>query len=136
MMGCREALMKPVPSQHDPRARVKKGYKSCLDGLLKELKAVLEDMIDLAPSDFQILERLAKRVPSMWSEFEMHRCRIVVILKGSGARSTAEQAALARSSSLELTVSPTLGRYGNVNGLELDIFTAIDGCFGESLTIP
>lgn len=129
-------LTKPVPSQWDKRARVKKGFKNSLDGLVAELKAELGDIADLTSSDVQLIEKLSKRVATMWLDFEMHRCRIVVCLNGPKIKSIAEKVALVQKGSLTLTVLPMVGRHGNVKGVEMESFTIIDGCAGDTLTIP
>ena len=133
---CREALTKPVPSQWDPRARLKAGFKGNLDGLVDILKQELGDIVDLAISDTQPIERLAKRSATTWLEFQMHRCRLVINLTGSGARSTPEKIDLLQSGSLALTTAPWVGRHGNVNGVELESFTMIAKGAGDQITIP
>jgi len=35
-----------------------------------------------------------------------------------------------------LTLLPMVGRHGNVEGVDLENFTTINGCAGETLTIP
>ena len=135
MKESKEALMIPL-SQLDRRARLKRGYKSNQDQLVTELTAQLGDLVDLASSDRQSIVRVAKKAFSVWLDFEMHRCRIVVQLKGPECKSMAEKVALVQTSTLTLTIAPSLGRHGNVQGMELEEFTTIEGCAGESLVIP
>ena len=133
---CREALTKPVPSQWDPRAQLKRGFKSSLDELVAKLKTAIADIADLDAEHAQLVERLSKKAATMWLEFEMHRCRIVVNLTGSTKMSTSEKIAQIKKSSLVLTVLPMVGRYGNVDGVELETFTRIYSCAGQSLELP
>ena len=133
---CREALTKPVPSQYDPRARLKKGFKNSLDALVAKIKAVLGDMVDLGAESTQLIDRLSKKAATTWLDFEMHRCRIVVRLNGLTTMSTSEKVAQFQKSSLALTVIPMVGRFGNVKGVDLGSFTILDGCAGDTLKIP
>ena len=133
---CREALTKPVPSHIDPRARLKKCFMRSRDGLISALKAFLSDIVDLGPSDMQTIEHLSRKAVSTWLDFQMHRCRIVIRLKGPETESVEEKISLAQKSSSVLTVTPLLGRHGNVKGVELENFTIIAGCAGEGLKIP
>jgi hypothetical protein len=133
MKESKEVLMKPL-SQFDPRARLKKGYKSNQNRLVTALKATLGGLVDLS-SNVQ-LERITKKAFEVWLDFEMHRCRIVVQLKGPESKSMAEKVAQVQTTTLTLTVIPSVGRYGNVQGMELEEFTTIEGCAGESLVIP
>lgn len=132
---CREALIKPVPSQWDPRARLKTGFKNNLDGLVDVLKQELGDIVDLAVSDMQLIERLAKKAATTWLEFQMHRCRIVINLTGSQAKLTSEKIDLLHMGALTLTTSPWVGRYGNVNGVDLESFTMISNGAEDKVTL-
>lgn len=136
MKGCREVLTARI-SQVDPRAGLKTGFKTSQDSLIAELNDVLGEMVDLTASDGQkIIDRLAKQLFPLWLDFALHRCRIVLRLHDQESKTMAEKVAQARESSLTLTVVPLTGRYGNVKGLELENFVTIEGCAGESLTIP
>ena len=132
---CREALTKPL-SQFDPRAALKKGYRSNFDNLVASCKSVVGSVIDLSPTDIQLFEKLVRKALLIWLDFSMHRCRLRLHLKSPEVESVADKVALAYNESLTLTVLPLVGRHGNVQGVELDSFTVVDGCAGDSLSIP
>lgn len=133
---CNQVLRSPVGSKYDPRAKLKKDYKGSYDELVGMLKAVLGDIVEIEDGNLAKIEKLARRTAAVWIDFEMHRCRIVVRLTGTKSHTTMEKALLAQRGSFALTVRPEIGRYGNVEGLDLDTFTVIDGCAGETLKIP
>lgn len=125
---CREALTKPVPSHLDPRAAVKKGYKESQERLISELKEVLEGIVVLTPTDLQGIDRLVRKTLLMWLDFELHRCRLLIGLTGPKTKSTAEKVSLILNGGSKLTISPSVSRYGNVDGIELDDFiVVVDG---------
>ncbi|KAJ9663050.1 hypothetical protein H2198_001042 [Neophaeococcomyces mojaviensis] len=62
---CREALIKPIPSEWDPRARLREGFKINKDALISELKFLLQEMVDHDAADVQIVERLAQRISAV-----------------------------------------------------------------------
>jgi hypothetical protein len=98
------------------------------------MKATIGEVADLTPEYVQMIQQLSTKASSLWFDFAMHRCRIVIRLKASEVMSMQEKVAAARSGSLALTVLPEVGRHGNVKGIELDTFTVIAGCAGESFT--
>jgi hypothetical protein len=116
--------------------RLRKGFMDNLRELMSELKVSLEQITDLTPADIQMIERLPKKAATIWLDFTVHRCRIVIRLKDSAALSMEEKVATAMRSSLEVTVIPLVGRYGNVMGADLDVFKTIDRCAGESIIMP
>lgn len=132
---CNQVLRNPA-SKWDPRAKLKKEFKGSYDDLVARLKAVLGDIAEIEDENVETIQKLAKRTAALWIDLEMHRCRIVVNLTGTPSRTTTEKVSLAQRRSFALTVVPSIGRYGNVEGLELDTFTVIDGCAGETLKIP
>ena len=132
---CREALEVGLSSV-DPRARVKKGFKSNMDNLVGTLKTELGGIVDLSAADLQLIGRLSLKTVTTWLEYAMHRCRIVVCLTGSDAKSSTGKIRLLQEGTLSLTVLPKIGRHGNVNGVELERWSVIAGCAGDSLTIP
>ena len=131
---CREALVKPIPSEFDPRARLRKGFKTNREALVKAMESALQEMAEFSPADGQVVERLIQRMSNMWLEFQMHRCRIVILLEESKREPAAKKAQVLQSA-LELVVVPSVGRYGNVKGVELDRFTVIAGCAGEVIRL-
>lgn len=116
--------------------RLRKGFMDNYKESMSELKASLEQIADLTPADIKMIERLLKKAAAVWLDFAIHRCRIVIRLKDSAALSMEEKVTTAQSSSLELTVVPAVGRYGNVTGADLDMYKTIDRCAGESIVIP
>ena len=132
---CYEILTKPVPSHIDKRVEVKRGFKINQEKLIRALEDELDRVVQLKEHQEELLETLAKKAAVVWLDFVMHRCRIVIRLKGAGTKSSDEKVAAIQKGSTALTVLPTVGRYGNVKGVELDRFTAIKGYEGDTLDI-
>lgn len=132
---CRKALAQPL-SQFDPRAALKEGYKDNQESLITEMTMELGKVLDLTASDVQSIQRLAKKAVRLWLDFALHRCRIRIHLAGSESMTLQEKVHMAQRNSLTLTVLPLVGRHGTVKGLELESFTRISGCGGDSMTVP
>lgn len=133
--ACREALRDPL-SQVDPRAAVKDGYISNLGNLIEIMQRSLEMMCDISESDTEFIKRLCKKAARQWLDFGLHRCRIRVYMANVQSSTVEDKVTLAQRSGLMLTVAPLVGRYGNDKGVALESFTTIDGCRGDSITIP
>jgi hypothetical protein len=106
------------------------GFKSSQAALVSELKIMLEQVIELSASDEEKIQRLSKQAFTLWLDYSMHRCRIVVYLKKPEDQSTNN-----REEPKTLTMQPLVGRYGNVTGVDLEIFKVIDGCGGDFVRI-
>jgi len=133
---CRTALMKPIPSEFDPLARSKKGFKISIDALKEKFKSMLGDLVNLDRSSIQAMEKLTIKAATMWLEFGMQRCRILVVLQGSNLKSTEEKKIQrARDGTLEMVVVPELKRIGNSKGQELNFEETIQGCEGETVEV-
>lgn len=130
---CREVLSTPKIFEWDARARVKNGFGETQAKLTKAVIALMDEIVGVTPETTQAIDRIAKKASRMWLEFGMQRCRIVVNLTGSGERAPERRLAAIRDGGLKLTVSPTLGRFGNMKGADLGTFTVIGGCEGEAL---
>ena len=129
LKGAREALIEKV-SNYDQRMGLKRSFKASQDGLTTELQEMLDEVVEMSSSDMEKVQKLAKQVFPLWLDYSMHRCRIVVFLKGRE-----EQSANRRESSSILTIQPLIGRYGNVTGSSLEIFKIIDECAGDAMSI-
>lgn len=132
MRECREALTKQA-SEFDPRTRLRQGFMSSVDELGATLKRELDSMVEMSSENLQQVDWLSKKAASVWLDFQMHRCRIIVRLAGNELKSSVEKVAQLQRGSLKLTISPKLGRYGTVKGVELDKLTTISGFSGESI---
>jgi hypothetical protein len=132
---CREILSKPVPSHIDQRVEVKRGFKINQDKLVEALEDELDRIVQLTEREEALLDTLAKKAAVTWLDFVMHRCRIVIRLKGAGTKTSAAKVDAIQKGSTALTVLPTVGRYGNVKGVELDRFTVIKGYEGDTLDV-
>lgn len=129
-------MREPLPSEWDPRARLKKGYVDNQSNLVKSLETILGGVVELDEKSMADIRQLSKKAAIVSLEFGMQRCRIVVRLSGSPAVSASERVDEISRGPAILTVLPTVGRYGNARGAELDTFTVIRDCNGESLDIP
>jgi hypothetical protein len=133
--ACHDALREPL-SQVDQRAEVKLGYQNNLTNLVQELKSALESLCEPSDSDVQLVKHLSKKAARLCLDFGLHRCRIRIYLASQQPKTTAEKVALAEHNGLMLTRVPMVGRYGNDKGVELESFTTINGCAGESIAVP
>jgi hypothetical protein len=131
---CRAALEKPA-SEWDPRARLKKGFKTSLDALKKELTSTIEEVSNLDMNSSQMVDRIAIKAAKMWLEFGMQRCRILVVVQGSNLRSAEERIQRAQEDHLELVVIPELKRFGNSKGHDLHMEETVGECDGEITTL-
>ncbi|KAH0556985.1 hypothetical protein GP486_005224 [Trichoglossum hirsutum] len=132
---CRAALRQPVPSEWDPRAKLKKGFKTSIDALKKQLTSVLSGIANLDENDVQVVEKLTIKAANIWLGFGMQRCRILVVLKGSNLKSANERIRRAREGTLRLVVAPELRRFGDSKGLDLHVEEIVGGCDGETVEV-
>ena len=125
----------PVPSEWDPRAKLKKGFKTSIDALRKAWMSTLGEVANLDKSSIQAMERMTIKAANMWLEFGMQRCRILVVLQGSNLKSAEERIQRAQDDILELVVVPALKRFGNSKGQDLHIKETVGGCDGEKVEV-
>ena len=131
---CRAALEKAA-SELDPRARVRKGFKSSLDALKQKLTSTLEEVSNLDKSSVQAAESIVKKAAKMWLEFGMQRCRILVIVQGSSLKSAEERIQRAQEATLKLVMVPELKRFGNSKGQDVHIEETVGRCDGEMVEV-
>jgi hypothetical protein len=131
---CRAALGKPA-SEWDPRARLKKGFKTSLDSLKKELMSAIGEVSNLDKSSSQVVEGIAMQAAKMWLEFGMQRCRILVVVQGSNLKSAEERIQRAQEDNLELVVVPKLKRFGNSKGQDVHVEETVGGCDEEIVKV-
>jgi hypothetical protein len=131
---CRAALEKPA-SEWDPRARLKKGFKTSIDALKKELTSALGEVSNLDKSRVQTADSIVMKAAKMWLEFGMQRCRILVVVQGSNLKSTEEKIQRAKGAALELVVVPQLKRFGNSKGQDVHIEETWGDCNGEIVRV-
>jgi hypothetical protein len=132
---CRASLRKPVPSEYDRRASLKKGFMSSMENLKSELATTLGDLIVMDKESIQILEKMVKRAASIWLEFAGQRCRIIIVVEESGLRSAEDRVKKAMSGSLKLVAAPILKRYGTSAGLDLNLEVTVGGFDGDLIEI-
>jgi hypothetical protein len=132
---CRAALRQALPSEWDPRAKLKKGFKTSIDALRKEFTSTLSEVANLDKSSVQAMEKMTMKAANMWLEFGMQRCRILVVLQGSNLKSAEERIQRAQEKTLELAVVPELKRFGNSKGQNLHIEETVGGCDGETVEV-
>lgn len=72
-----------------------------------------------------------------WLDFQMHRCRLVTTLSGSGTTKALERrgAICEIAAPLQLTVWPDLRGFGNIKSTHLGDVVTIHGCDGETLSL-
>jgi hypothetical protein len=133
---CRAALRRPVPSEFDPRGPLKKGFKESLDALREEIYSSLQSIVEMDQNGRKIVDKMTLKATTMWLEFGVQRCRILIINGGSNTRVPEEMIEKAKANDLTLTVVPTLKRWGNSKGLELNIEETIGDCDGETISLP
>jgi hypothetical protein len=131
---CRAALEKAA-SELDPRARVRKGFKTSLDALTQELTSALREVSNLEKGSVQAAGSIVKKAAKMWLEFGMQRCRILVIMQGSNLKSTEERIRRAREATLKLVVVPELKRFGSSKGQDVHIEEIMGDCDGEMVEV-
>ena len=132
---CRLALRDPL-SPYDPRAAIKDGYKASLSALIEDLAFELGKVVEMGGSERRCIQQLARKAARTWLEYGLHRCRIRVLPATLTPRTMEEAASVAQAGSLVLTAVPMVGRHGNVKGVQLEDFTKIDGCAGDSIVVP
>jgi len=131
---CRTALREPA-SQWDPRANLKRDFKTSLDALRKECSLMIEKVSTLDRNSTQAMEKLTMKAANIWLEFGMQRCRILVELQGSNLKSAQEKMQRAQVSNLVMVVRPEVRRIGNSKGLDLTVEEVVGGCEGENVEV-
>jgi hypothetical protein len=131
---CRAALRQPVPSEWDPRAKLKKGFKTSIDALRKELVSSISEVADFDKENVQAMEKMTIKAVNIWLEFGMQRCRILV-RQCRSSRKVDSKADKALKDLMDLVVVPQLKRYGKSDGQDLDTEETIKGCDGETIII-
>ena len=132
---CRAALKKPVPSEWDPRAKLKKESKTSNDTLKKEMVSAIGELAALDKGDIQALEKMAIKAVNIWLELEMQRCRIFVEVPGLKLKSAEERVKRVHEGSLELVMVPALKRFGNSKGLDLNVIETVGRCVGQTVKV-
>jgi hypothetical protein len=128
---CRAALRKPVPSELDPRTKLKRGYITSIDILKEEMVSSIGELVDLDNDDKQAMEKMIKNASKFWLELEMQRCRIFVEMQGSKLKSAEERVQRAYEGTLQLVIVPALKRFGDSKGLDLNVKETVGKCNGQ-----
>ncbi|CAK1364419.1 unnamed protein product [Cercospora beticola] len=134
LQECREVLKQPVLSQFDPRARLKKGFSDTISSLAAELTTTIQKVASVDNQSMDNVNTLSRKVPKAWLDFCMHRPRIVVDMFGQEFSGASQRFSQIGRGEVLLTVVPKLGRYGDIEGADLDRFNLLKD--GESLTLP
>ena len=130
-----QAVLKHPTSESDPRAGLKKGFKTAKGQIKEELMATLGEIANLDQNTLQTLENVITKAVVMWLEFSTQRCRILVSMPGSSLNSQSVKVKKAREDLLKLTLVPGLRRHGNSKGQNLELEEAVGGCEGETLKV-
>lgn len=136
----RKALVEPVSSPHDPRARLKIGFKTANDAFAAELKGTLDEMVEWGSTGTSSVDKLVKRIANVWLELGMYRCRFIIFFRAPVVKGGAEEKVKlamtkGEDGGLELNVVPGLRRHGNVKGVELSRSTVVGGFEGECVRL-
>lgn len=132
---CKAALRQKLPSQFDPRAKLKKDFQTSIERLRKGTVAALEDLVVLDKGNLQLLDKMTMKAARTWLDFELQRCRVVVLVQGSNKRDVAAKEQRTRADGLALVMVPKLMRFGNSKGEGLDTKETIAGREGEVVRI-
>ncbi|KAE8440530.1 hypothetical protein EG329_007266 [Mollisiaceae sp. DMI_Dod_QoI] len=132
---CRAALRKPVPSEWDPRAKLKKGFLTSIEQLRGKLAATLGEVADVDKSSTQTIKEVTMKATNMWLEFGMQRFRVVVAVQDSKIESVEERIVRAQEAELDLVLAPALKSFGNSKGQDLQAEETIGGCAGEIIKV-
>lgn len=132
---CRAALRQPVPSQWDPRAKLKKGFQTTIEDLKREMTSTIGELVTLDKNSIQSLEKIAMRAARTWLEFGLQRCRIMVVVQGSNLSMAEEKVQKAQQDGLELVIVPELKRFGTSNGENLNTVETIGERGGEMVKV-
>lgn len=127
--------MEKPASEWDPRARLKKGFKTSIDAIIRELKLTLGEISDLDDGSVQAVERIVKKAAKMWLDFGMQRCRVLVVVEGSNLASTEEKIQRAQEDVLKLVVVPELKRLGNPTGQDFTMKEVVGDCHGQVVEV-
>jgi hypothetical protein len=131
---CRAALEKPA-SKWDPRATLKRSFKTSFDALKEELMSRLNEVSSVDDRCLQAVESIIKKAAKMWLDFGTQRCRIMVVVQGSNLKSAQEKIQTARSNTLKLVVVPELKKFGNSKGQDVDVQETVGECGGEIVEV-
>ncbi|KAL2073567.1 hypothetical protein VTL71DRAFT_10893 [Oculimacula yallundae] len=131
---CQAALMQPA-SEWDARARLKERFKNAMEKLQGDLITALDELIVVDEQTNHAVEKITKKAANMWLAFGTQRCRILLAFKGSNLKTAEDKIREAQEGSLKLTVEPTLMRFGNSKGQDLDSSEVIGGCEGKIIEL-
>lgn len=123
--------MEKPASEWDPRARLKKSFKTSLDGVKKDLTTMLGEVCNLDKNSVHAAESIVMKAVKIWLEFGSQRCRILVVMQGSSLKTIGERIQRAREDTLELVVKPELKRFGNSKGQDVHVEETVEDCTGE-----
>ena len=132
LFRCREILTERM-SEFDTRAKVKKAYADNMNKLSADLRSTIADMVPVNGGVTEKIDKVSRLAVKLWLDFELHRCRILVRLTGTGTMKLPERVEEIRKGSVTLTMLPSLGRYGNNKGSDLENYKAISG--GDVFTV-
>ncbi len=127
--------MREAAADISPRAKIKKGFKESRESLLKALKSAISDVAIIDQTVLADVEKLVKKSITVWIEFQLQRCRLMVTMPTEKVGSEQEKVSLAKDKKLELTSLPGLLRYGDDGGQDLHIKQTVSGCAEEPIRV-
>jgi hypothetical protein len=131
---CQTALKEPA-SHLDPRAKIRKGFIQSRERLSKALQGAISSVAEADQVVFTDIDKLVKKVIGLWLEFELQRCRLMILMPTSRISSDEDKMALAKERRLELTSLPALIRFGDDEGQDLDVRQTVGSCSEEVVRV-
>jgi hypothetical protein len=121
-------------SELDPRAKVKKAFRSSVIAIRKELTEVLGAFSHLDDDTADFIHELPLTAASMWLEMGTQRCRLFVVMLGSEIGSVKDRVHhLNEDHELDLNLKPELLKYGDAKGQQLETKATL--CEGSTATL-
>jgi hypothetical protein len=130
---CQEALaaLTQPTSEYERRGKLKKSFVEYRGRFRKEIFTTLGELVEIDNSLEEQFDKLMLDAVRMWLTFCTQRCRLLIVVNGSGVTSLTDSFKLAKQGKLMFTTKPGLQRYGNgsgkgmTSGLDLEVMTVV-----------